>query len=155
MLLQFKSFIISMFMSMPTFPDTNIDQVSCLAHATFYEASNQSMEGKLAVANVIVNRSESGKYPDDICKITKQKGQFSFWKNQKKINLNNDGVRDQVTDSVKAAMVALSDDRHDNTHGAVAFVNLKNATDTAWLNGMRRTVKIGSHTFYKFRSRSM
>lgn len=48
--------------------------LACLVHA---EAGNQSYEGKLAVANVVLNRVKSSKYPDSIYKVIYQSGQFS------------------------------------------------------------------------------
>jgi len=48
--------------------------LACLVHA---EAGNQSYEGKLAVANVVLNRVRSGKYPNIINKVVYQRGQFS------------------------------------------------------------------------------
>jgi spore germination cell wall hydrolase CwlJ-like protein len=49
------------------------EEVNCLAENIYYEAGNESYEGKLAVAQVTLNRLNSGKYPDSICKVVKQK----------------------------------------------------------------------------------
>lgn len=46
----------------------------CLVHA---EAGNQSYEGKLAVANVVLNRVKSRNYPNTIKDVIYQSGQFS------------------------------------------------------------------------------
>lgn len=48
--------------------------LACLVHA---EAGNQSYEGKLAVANVVLNRVRSSKYPNSIKGVIYQRGQFS------------------------------------------------------------------------------
>jgi hypothetical protein len=48
-------------------------QLECLARNIYYEAGNQPFEGKVAVAQVTINRAESGKFPDDICKVIYQK----------------------------------------------------------------------------------
>lgn len=48
--------------------------LACLVHA---EAGNQSYEGKLAVANVVLNRVRSSKYPNSIKNVIYQRGQFS------------------------------------------------------------------------------
>lgn len=48
--------------------------LTCLVQA---EAGNQSYEGKLAVANVVLNRVKSSKYPDSIKAVIYQSGQFS------------------------------------------------------------------------------
>lgn len=48
-------------------------QLACLAKNIYYEAGNQPFEGKVAVAQVTLNRTESGQYPEDICQTIYQK----------------------------------------------------------------------------------
>jgi hypothetical protein len=44
----------------------------CLAQAIYHEARGESAEGQLAVANVIVNRARSGKFPGSLCGVIYQ-----------------------------------------------------------------------------------
>jgi len=48
-------------------------QLECLARNIYYEAGNQPFEGKVAVAQVTINRAESGQFPKDICQVVYQK----------------------------------------------------------------------------------
>ena len=48
-------------------------QVDCLAKNIYYEAGNESYEGKLAVAQVTLNRVNNPNYPKDICSVVYQK----------------------------------------------------------------------------------
>jgi spore germination cell wall hydrolase CwlJ-like protein len=48
-------------------------QLDCLAKNIYYEAGSEKYEGKLAVAQVTMNRVNSGKYPKDICSVVYQK----------------------------------------------------------------------------------
>jgi len=48
-------------------------QLECLTRNIYYEAGNQPFEGKVAVAQVTINRAESGQFPSDICKVVYQK----------------------------------------------------------------------------------
>jgi spore germination cell wall hydrolase CwlJ-like protein len=48
-------------------------QLTCLAQNIYHEAAGESFEGKVAVAQVTLNRANSGKFPDDICKVVYQK----------------------------------------------------------------------------------
>lgn len=48
-------------------------QVDCLAKNIYHEAASESYEGKLAVAQVTMNRVNSGKFPSDICSVVYQK----------------------------------------------------------------------------------
>lgn len=54
------------------------DEEKCLASAIFYEARSESFEGQLAVAKVILNRVQSGRFAPSICGVVFQPGQFSF-----------------------------------------------------------------------------
>ena len=47
-------------------------QRTCLAQNIYFEAGNQPFSGKLAVANVVLNRVESSQFPDTICEVVKQ-----------------------------------------------------------------------------------
>jgi len=48
-------------------------QLDCLARNIYHEAGSEPFEGKVAVAQVTINRSESGEFPSDICKVVYQK----------------------------------------------------------------------------------
>ncbi|MBX9708348.1 MAG: cell wall hydrolase [Caulobacteraceae bacterium] len=58
------------------------DPVDCLAQAIYYEARSESEEGQAAVAEVILNRARSGRYPRAVCDVVYQRNartcQFSY-----------------------------------------------------------------------------
>ncbi|MEA3035497.1 MAG: hypothetical protein QOH04_1259 [Sphingomonadales bacterium] len=54
------------------------DQELCLAKAVYFEARSESLEGQLAVAEVVLNRAASGTYPPSVCGVVTQHAQFSF-----------------------------------------------------------------------------
>jgi len=47
-------------------------EINCLAMNIYYEAGNESMEGKLAVAQVTMNRTHNKGYPTTICGVVYQ-----------------------------------------------------------------------------------
>ncbi len=51
-------------------------QLACLARNIYYEAGSEPFEGKVAVAQVTLNRVESGLFPNDICQVVYQKNVF-------------------------------------------------------------------------------
>jgi len=51
-------------------------QLNCLAKNIYFEAAHEPFEGKVAVAQVTINRSNSSKYPSDICDVVYQKNVF-------------------------------------------------------------------------------
>ena len=48
-------------------------QLNCLARNIYHEAGGEPFEGKVAVAQVTINRAESGDFPSDICQVVYQK----------------------------------------------------------------------------------
>ena len=54
------------------------EQGKCLATAVYFESMGEPLEGQLAVAQVVMNRARSGRYPASWCGVVKQKAQFSF-----------------------------------------------------------------------------
>ena len=57
---------------------TDSREQDCLAKAVYFEARGESLEGQLAVAEVVINRAGSGRYPADLCSVITQPWQFSF-----------------------------------------------------------------------------
>jgi spore germination cell wall hydrolase CwlJ-like protein len=53
-------------------------EADCLATAVYFEAKGEPMRGQLAVAQVILNRTRSARFPATVCGVVKQRGQFSF-----------------------------------------------------------------------------
>jgi spore germination cell wall hydrolase CwlJ-like protein len=52
-------------------------QLRCLAQNIYYEAGFESLEGKMAVAQVTMNRAHSGKFPADVCQVVYQKAKMA------------------------------------------------------------------------------
>ena len=44
----------------------------CLAEAVYFEARGEAVRGQIAVAQVVLNRAFSGKYPDTVCGVVYQ-----------------------------------------------------------------------------------
>jgi spore germination cell wall hydrolase CwlJ-like protein len=53
-------------------------QQECLAGAVYFESKGEPLAGQLSVAEVILNRTRSGRFPASVCGVVKQPGQFSF-----------------------------------------------------------------------------
>jgi spore germination cell wall hydrolase CwlJ-like protein len=60
--------------SVDTLPPPNLPKSErrCLAEAVYYEGRQESMEGQIAVAQIVLNRVRSGKWPDTICGVVRQ-----------------------------------------------------------------------------------
>lgn len=58
--------------------ETDDIEQDCLASAVYFEARGESLKGQLAVADVVLNRVRSARYPDSVCGVVEQPWQFSF-----------------------------------------------------------------------------
>lgn len=90
--------------------------VELLAALIYCEAGGESYEGQVAVGAVVVNRVESGKYPNSIEGVIYQRGQFTPAGNGKVRRTLENG---KYKNCISAAKAALSG--QDNTGGALHF----------------------------------
>lgn len=58
--------------------DSLSSEERCLAGAVYFESKGESLAGQLAVARVVLARSNSGRFPKTLCGVVFQKSQFSF-----------------------------------------------------------------------------
>jgi spore germination cell wall hydrolase CwlJ-like protein len=126
-------------------------QLDCLARNIYHEAGSEPFEGKVAVAQVTINRTESGEFPSDICGVVYQKNvvyqkvlcQFSWYcttaGSQKPMN------GPMYTESMEVAKKVLLE--------GFRLPDLKNALyfhgdyiQPGW--GKKPVAKIGRHVFY-------
>lgn len=63
-----------------TAPESLSPEMECLAGAVYFESRGEPIAGQLAVAQVILNRAESGQFPSSYCGVVYQRSQFSFVK---------------------------------------------------------------------------
>lgn len=125
-------------------------EIKCLADNIYYEAGNQTENGKVAVALVTLNRSNSWRFPKTICQVVYQR---SRWKCQFSWVCNrNRQIKywKQYEESQEIANKVLLnyDNMEDITFGATFFH--RNDIRPPWLNPrIKKTVAIGRHIFYK------
>lgn len=123
-------------------------EIDCLAQNIYYEAALEPYEGKLAVAEVTVNRVKSKAFPKTVCGVVQQqhKGvcQFSWvckkkaaiiktysaWKDARKI-AENFLVKNKRTSVVKGATYFHADHITPN-----------------WVDEKTYITQIGQHVFY-------
>jgi hypothetical protein len=58
--------------------DTPDEETDCLARAVYWESKGEPLTGQLAVADVIINRAQSGRFASTLCGVVRQRSQFSF-----------------------------------------------------------------------------
>jgi len=88
---------------------------SCLERTIFFEANRSSREGLIAVGTVVMNRVNSSHYPNTICGVVGQRGQFAPGVLTRKINI------EKLPDIREAADAVLRGERHPKLKNAMFF----------------------------------
>jgi len=109
----------------------------CMAEAIYRESRGEPYRGQLAVGQVVVNRVKHRLYPNSICEVIFQKGQFP-WANK------FDGFKATQPFMFLADLVLSG--KHElahfkATHFHATYVNPR------W--NLKKVTQIGNHIFYK------
>lgn len=118
-------------------------ELRCLAGAVFYEAKGEPLAGQLAVAEVIINRARSGRFPRSLCGVVTQAGQFSFVRGGAVPAVNP--ALGQWKTALAVAQVALGDAWESPAANAMFF----HARYVAPGWDKARVASIGNHVFYR------
>jgi hypothetical protein len=126
----------------------------CLAEAIYFEARGEAVRGQIAVAQVVLNRAFSGKYPDSVCGVVYQNKhrhlacQFTF-----ACDNNKDVIREpEMWERARKIAKAMLDGQlwlpevDKSTHYHAYWVR------PSWVSEMKKMYKTGVHTFYRPRS---
>jgi spore germination cell wall hydrolase CwlJ-like protein len=126
----------------------------CLAEAVYFESRGEAVRGQIAVAQVVMNRVFSGKYPDTVCGVVYQNKyrhlacQFTF-----ACDNNPDVIREpEMWERAKKIAKAMLDGQiwlpevAKSTHYHAYWVR------PSWVAEMKKTYKFGVHTFYRPRA---
>ncbi len=152
-----------------TLPGVNVDKVSydkafidglprpqgdeswrCLSEALYFEARGESVKGIFAVAEVILNRVDSARYPDDVCGVVYQgtgqryQCQFTYSCDGHKEVIHERGAYTKVG---KIARLMLDGAPRQLTEGATHYHT--KSVRPRWSRVFPRTTTIGYHHFYR------
>ena len=126
--------------------------LDCLAMNVYREAGHEPFEGKVAVAQVTLNRVNSNKFPRDVCAVVYQKSrftervicQFSWYCDSKHRNrpINDEAYEESYR---VAKMVFLEDFKLESIENALYYH--ADYVNPNWK--LKRIAKIGTHIFYE------
>lgn len=126
-----------------TFTNTAVTESSnttretlCIAEAIYREARGEPYLGKLAVGQVVINRTRHKNYPSTACEVVFQKYQFSWTKRFKRFKATPEDIH--LAFKVKHGEHELKNFKA--THFHANYVNPK------W--NLRKIRTIGNHIFY-------
>jgi len=127
----------------------------CLAQAIYHEARGESEAGQYAVANVIVNRALSGKFPATLCGVIYQNANKGYHRCQ--FTFACDGKDDApgeraawsrskaIAQSVYAEFA--SGQQMASLPRSVLYYHTR-SSNPSWSNTYTQVAQIGSHLFY-------
>ncbi len=113
------------------------NEIQCLANAIHYEARSEGHTGKVAVGNVVMNRTKSGRFPKGVCRVVSQRNQFSWYPAS--------NTRNEQT--LKIARDIYQGNLQDRTSGSLFFHSTSIKKPRGW--NARYIMTIGRHRFYK------
>jgi spore germination cell wall hydrolase CwlJ-like protein len=126
----------------------------CLAEAIYFEARGEAVRGQIAVAQVVMNRTFSGFYPNTVCGVVYQNKhrhfacQFSFACDNIADVIREPEMWDRATKISKAMLDGQLwlPEVDKSTHYHAYWVR------PSWVNEMKKMYKFGVHTFYRPRA---
>lgn len=116
--------------------------LTCMAGAIYFEAKGEPLSGQLAVAEVILNRAKSGRFPKSVCSVITQRGQFSFVRGGR---IPAVGANHMYRTAMAVAQVAMADKWDSPASNALYFHARR--VSPGWR--MTKVAAIGNHIFYR------
>lgn len=123
--------------------DLEYDERTILERIVEAEAGSEDITGKMLIANVILNRVSSSRFPDSIAEVVYQKQG-----NKAQFSPTEDGTFDSVTVSAETKeAVERVLNGEDNSNGALYFRSVR-STGTWHDRALIRLTEHGNHIFY-------
>lgn len=122
----------------------------CLSQALYFEARGESVKGQFAVAEVILNRVKSSRFPDNVCGVIRQgtgrkyQCQFTYTCDGNSEKIREPGAYRNVG---KVARAVLDGRAEALTNGATHYHTT--AVRPRWSRVYKKTARIGVHIFYR------
>ena len=144
------------------------DEVKCLAQNIYFEARDQTTKGQIAVALVTINRVESSRFPNSICKVVYQANKYKSgklkrnmcqfsWYCDGKSDVPRDRIAWKVSKTIARAMLRRPGvhikhfgktwDMKDFLNGAKYYHRID--VNPYWNNKMIKVMQIDDHIFWK------
>ena len=121
------------------------EQMRCLAGAVYFEARGEPLAGQLAVAKVVMNRSDDSRFPSGYCGVVYQRAQFSFVKNGRMPS-----IRTSTAAWKRARAIALiaHEGQWDSEADDSLYFHAKYVRPS-WSRKKSQRATISSHIFYR------
>jgi spore germination cell wall hydrolase CwlJ-like protein len=120
-------------------------EFDCLARNIYYEAGIEDRLGKVAVAQVTLNRVKTGYWGKNICKVVYSPAQFSWTKVKRRAWMPNIGP--SWEESKRVAAEVLDQGLRIRTLKTSLFYHADYVSPN-WRDDSKRVTKVGRHIFY-------
>jgi len=130
------------------------EEWACLSEALYFEARGETIKGQFAVAEVILNRVDSTRFPNSICGVVHQGTGKRY---QCQFTYTCDGHNEVVSEhgayarAGKIAAAMTSGAPRALTEGATYYH--ATSVNPRWAKRFELTAKIGVHKFYRMPTR--
>lgn len=121
------------------------EQMHCLAGAVYFESRGEELAGQLAVAQVVINRSEDRRWPASYCGVVYQRSQFSFVRGGRMPNINTSSA---AWGRAKA-VARIAHDGMWESEAADAVYFHANYVRPRWSRAKTPLARIDTHVFYR------
>jgi len=123
--------------------------LECLAVAIFFEARDQPIEGQYAVAEVVMNRVISERWPDTICGVVFQDRQFSFTHDGKPDRMEKYAEDDLIEWRAMKQARAVAEDVFRSEYTEITSTHYHAlSVRPSWAKHYKFDGRIGDHVFY-------
>ncbi|MDK8871672.1 cell wall hydrolase [Paracoccus sp. SSJ] len=121
-------------------------ELECMERAMFFESHRSSRDGMIAVGSVVMNRVQSRQYPNSVCAVVGQKGQFAP-------GIMSRPMKSQAMPEVReAARAVMRGERHPLVGNAMFF---HAASHRFSYDNMHYVLVAGGNAFYEKRRREL
>lgn len=140
-----------------------VEELECLALNVYHESRSDNFAGRIAVADVVLNRVDSNLFPDNVCEVVNQSVMRTNWKGNEvpvrgmcHFSWFCDGLSDEPMelDAYEEAQIIAEMSLRGGWRGITEGATHYHATYVTpnWINdrGMVPVGRIGSHKFYRW-----
>ena len=155
------------------YTENNHPELYCLALNIYHEAKSESLAGQFAVADVVLNRVNDVRYPDDVCGVVLEAKMRESWKTKQHKDLPDDeriyypvrnmcqfswycdGKSDKAKDGDswrRAQVIAYMIHKNRKYRGITEGATHYHATYVSpkWAPELDLVGRIGTHIFYRW-----
>lgn len=118
------------------------NELKCLAESVYHEARGEPVQGQLAVAHVVLNRVNDPRFPDTVCAVINQRGQFHWTASKRRIAEPQAWKRSK---ELAARAVSLYQQGQDRSQGALFFQRSRKLARYH----SEHVARIGKHSFFQ------